>query len=177
MQATLPARASTGRRRVHLVAVALGITEAAGFKPFAIGDVQPDAGFIHVFNEPALQLLAQELDTITDFTRYLTRRERIIRSGHLAPIAGEHELLANYLLSGGPDEEHDFRRPGGGEWKDGDKLDIPAGTYAALAARPGFKARKAADKVSYSWDNLLGQFTDSIVKGEAKTHSEKNRNP
>ena len=28
-------------------------TGAEGFKPFAIGDVQPDGGFIHVFNEPA----------------------------------------------------------------------------------------------------------------------------
>ena len=118
------------RRRVHLIAVALGASEAcaeyrnalpvyfaidpslkgddhinsgaAAFNPFAIGDVQPDGDFIHVFNEPALELLAPEPDTVTDFTRYLTRRERIIRSGHLGPVAGEHDLLAHYLLSGGP---------------------------------------------------------------------------
>lgn len=184
------------RRRVHFIAVALGASEACaeyrkeapsyfaidpglqgddhintgadGFKPFAIGDVQPDGGFIHVFNEPALELLARELDTVTDFTRYLTRRERIIRSGHLAPVTGEHDLLAHYLLSGGPDEEHDFRRPGGGEWQEGEKLDIPAGTYSALAAQRGYKARKEADKVSYKWDRLLGLFTNSILKGEAE---------
>ena len=184
------------RRRVHLIAVALGASEACaeyrkqapgyfaidpalkgddhtntgadGFKPFAIGDVQPDGGFIHIFNEPALELLARELDTVTDFTRYLTRRERIIRSGHLSPVAGEHDLLAQYLISGGPDEEHDFRRPGGGEWRQGEKLEIQAGTYAALAAQPGCSARKEADKVSYKWDMLLGLFTDSILKGEAE---------
>jgi hypothetical protein len=183
-------------RRLHLIAVALGASEACakyrkeppgyfaidpsfrgddhvnsgatGLKPFAIGDVQPNGGFIHVFNEPALELLARELDTVTDFTRYLTRRERIIRSGHLAPVAGEHDLLAHYLLSGGPDEEHDFGRPHGGEWQEGEKLDIPAGTYAALAAQPGYKSRKEADKVSYKWDMLLGLFTDSILKGEAE---------
>ena len=184
------------RRRVHLIAVALGASEACaeyhkefagrfaidpglkgndhintgvdGFKPFVIGDVQPDGRFIHVFNEPALELLARELDTVTDFTRYLTRRERIIRSGHLSPVAGEHDLLARYLISGGPDEEHDFSRPGGGEWQDGEKLKIPAGTYAALAAQPSYKARKEADKVSYKWDKLLGLFTDLILKGEAE---------
>jgi|SRR5579871_1285738 len=184
------------RRRVHLIAVALGASEAcaeyrketpgyfeidpslkgedhtnsgaSGFRPFAIGDVQPEGGFIHVFNEPALELLARELDTVTDFTRYLTRRERIIRSGHLGPVAGERDLLARYLLSGGPDEEHGFRRPGGGEWQEGEKLDIPAGTYAALAAQPGYKARQQADQVSYKWDTLLGLFTDSILKGEAE---------
>ena len=48
------------------------------------------------------------------------------------------------------------------------KLDIPAGTYAALAAQPSYKARKEADKVSYKWDMLLGLFTDSILKGEAE---------
>ena len=184
------------RRRIHLIAVALGASEACaehreetpgyfttdaalkgddhvnsgadGFKPFAIGDVQPDGGFIHVFNEPALELLARELDTVTDFTRYLTRRERIIRSGRLSPVAGEHDLLARYLISGGPDEEHDFRRPGGGEWQEGEKLDIPAGTHGALAAQPGYKARQEADKVSYKWDMLLGLFTDAILKGEAE---------
>jgi hypothetical protein len=190
---TLP---PTERRRVHLIAVALGASEACaeyrkespgyfaidpalkgddhtntgaeGFKPFAIGDVQPDGGFIHLFNEPALELLTRELDTVTDFTRYLTRRERIIRSGHLSPVAGEHDLLAQYLISAGPDEEHDFRRPGGGEWQEGERLEIPAGTYAALAAQPGYKARKEADKVSYEWDALIGLFTASILKGEAE---------
>jgi hypothetical protein len=186
----------TERRRLHLIAVALGASDACaeyrkeapgyfaidpnlkgddhtnagaeGFKPFAIGDVRPDGGFVHVFNEPALELLAGELDTVTDFTRYLTRRERIIRSGHLQPVEGEHELLAQYLISGGPDEEHDFRRPGGGEWQKGEKLEIPAGTYAALAAQPGYEARKEADKASYKWDMLLGLFTDSVLKGEAE---------
>jgi hypothetical protein len=55
-------------------------TTSQGFMPFAIGDVQPQGAFIHVFDEPALEL---KLDTVTDFTRYLIRRERIMRSGHL----------------------------------------------------------------------------------------------
>jgi hypothetical protein len=58
-------------------------TTSQGFMPFAIGDVQPQGAFIHVFDEPALELLARKLDTVTDFTRYLIRRERIMRSGHL----------------------------------------------------------------------------------------------
>jgi hypothetical protein len=184
------------RRRVHHIAVALGASEACanyykedpgyfpidpslkgvrhadptaeGFMPFAIGDVQPDGAFIHVFNEPALELLTRELDTVTDFARYLTRRERIMRSGHLLSFAGEHDLIGQYLLSGGPDEEHDFTRPGGGEWQAGEMLLIPGGTYAALAAQPGYEARKEADKVSYAWDDLLGKFTASILADEAK---------
>ena len=35
---------------------------------------------MRVLNQPALELLARELDTVTDFTRYLTRRERMVVS-------------------------------------------------------------------------------------------------
>ena len=63
--------------------------------------------------------------------------------------------------------DHDFKRKGGGDWQEGENLDIPAGTYAALVALPAYKAR-AADQVSYKWDALLGLFTDSILKGEAE---------
>jgi hypothetical protein len=180
------------RRRMHHIAVALGASEACGnyynkspgyfpidsglkgaehtdgFRPFAIGDVQPQGAFVHVFNEPALQLLARELDTVTDFTRYLACREGIMRSGRLLPVAGEHDLLAHYLLSGGPDEEHHFRRPAGGEWRPGEILRIPGGTYMSLARQPGYKARKEADQAAYAWDNLIGQFTASILAGEAQ---------
>jgi hypothetical protein len=131
-------------------------------------DIDDADGLERRQRETALELLARELDTVTDFTRYLTRRERIIRSSRLLPIAGEHDLLGRYLVSGGPDEEHDFTRPGGGEWREGEKLKISAGTYAALVAQPGYKARKEADKVSYEWDALLGLFTASILEGEAE---------
>ena len=39
-----------------------------------------------------------------------------------------------------------------------EKLEIPTGTYAALAAQPSYRARKEADKVSYTWDRLLDLF-------------------
>lgn len=184
------------RRRVHHIAVALGASEACAahykksrgyfpitpnlkgkghvdsasesWKPFAIGDVQPDGAFIHVFGEPALELLANELDTVTDFARYLGRREHIMRSGQLLPVAGEDDLLGFYLLSGGPDKEHDFSRPDGKALRQEEKLQIPSGTYDGLAAQSAFKARKEADIVSYVWDRLLGQFTASILAGEAE---------
>jgi hypothetical protein len=52
--------------------------------------------------------------------------------------------------------------------REAEKLEIPTGTYAALAAQPSYRARKEADKVSYTWDRLLDLFTDSILKGEAE---------
>lgn len=112
--------------------------------------------------------MARELDTVTDFTRYLARREGIMRSGRLLPVAAEDDLLGHYLLSGGPNEEHHFGRPGGGEWQKGEVLRIPSGTYKGLAAKPAYQARKEADQVSYTWDNLIELFTAAILAGEAR---------
>jgi hypothetical protein len=130
------------RRRVHGIVVALGATKvcathykcsdgsfliapdlkgtdhtdpsAAGYACFGIGDVRPNGSFIHVFNDQALDLLMNELDTVTDFVQYLLCREQIIRSGILMPVSGEHELLGYYLLSSGPEREHGFFKPGAG---------------------------------------------------------------
>jgi hypothetical protein len=41
----------------------------------------------------------------------------------------------------------------------------------------GYKARKEAEKVSYPWDNLLSQFTTSILASEAKARWDKSHQP
>ena len=47
--------------------------------PLTIGDVDPDGPFIHVLDDATLDILLGELDTITDFTSYLTKKEAFIR--------------------------------------------------------------------------------------------------
>jgi hypothetical protein len=186
-----------GRRRVHGILVALGATDACaahyqcddgsfviapdlkgadhkevaagGFIPFGIGDVAPDGSFVHVFDGNALDLVFRELDTVTDFTRYLTRRAAIVRSGILMPVPGEPDLLAVYLVSSRPDRDHGFYKPDGGEWKDGDRLAIAAGTFSGLAARPAYIAKKKADQISYVWDSEIDLFVKDILSGDAVT--------
>ncbi|WP_291864774.1 hypothetical protein [Bradyrhizobium sp.] len=181
------------RRRVHGVIVALGAREACAaqypgstgsflvtpdlkgpqhldpaspsFLPFGIGDVRPEGSFIHVFDDRALDLVMSELDTLIDFTEYLTRRERIIRSGHLLPVTGEEELLGYYMTLERPDETHDFVKPDGGEWQEGERLLIPEGTFAGLANHRSYKAKKQADEISYVWDRLIEQFSNNILAG------------
>jgi hypothetical protein len=184
---------SAESRRVHGIIVALGATKAcaahykcsdgsflivpdlkgaghtdpsaAGYAHFGIGDVRPDGSFIHVFNDQALDLLMNELDTLTDFVQYLLCREQIIRSGILMPVSGEHELLGQYLLSAGPEKEHGFFRPDGGSWKQGERLLIPGGTFIGLAQHPGYLAKKKADLISYAWDRMIEQFSSNILAG------------
>lgn len=184
---------SPSKRRVHGIIVALGARDAcakhygtddgsflitpdlkgpahtnaaaSGFLPFGIGDVRPDGSFVHVFDDKSLDLVLSELDTVIDFTEYLTRRENIIRSGRLMPVNGEHDLLGYYLLSEGTDGTHDFIRPGGGAWQKGEHLLIPEGTFATLAQQPGYQAKRKADEISYAWDRLIQQFSGNILAG------------
>src|SRR5262249_39825600 len=93
------------RRKIHGIVVALGAGKASiehfsgglgslaivpdikGEKhwadestPLTIGDVSPDGPFIHVLDDTTLDALMRELDTITDFTSYLSKKEAFIRS-------------------------------------------------------------------------------------------------
>jgi hypothetical protein len=130
---------------------------------FGIGDVSPEGSFIQVFDDLALDLLMMELDTVSDFTRYLTGRERIIRSGQLLSAPGEEDLVGYYLQSEGPNNEHDFIKPGGEACKDGDYFAISEGMYAQLIQRPEYHAKRGADEISYIWDRLIEEFTGNIL--------------
>ena len=181
------------RRRVHGIIVALGANLACanhfpgssgtfvifptlkgsehknpgaeGLMPFAIGDVSPDGSFIHVFDDQALDIVMYELDTVSDFTNYLIKREDAIRSEKLAWAPGEEDLLAYYLTSGSEDREHDFVKPSGKPFKENDRLVIEEGSYASLIRRPAYLRKKQADEISYVWDRLIESFTGNILAG------------
>ncbi len=180
------------RRRVHGICVALGAEKAAStyfqdpdgtfiifphlkgdnhvnfsavdHRPFAIGDVDPAGPFVHVFNQLTLSLVMSELDTITDFTAYLTAREELIRSGKLMFSPSEMEMLANYVQTM-RDGRHAFPRP--------EDLGAPAdvtlafsqGEYAALVISPEYRRRQEANLESYAWDRTIRLFTENVLQG------------
>lgn len=56
----------------------------------------PMGRLLHVLDETSLDIAMHELDTITDFTAYLKKKEAFIRAGRLAKVEGEENL--NRLL-------------------------------------------------------------------------------
>lgn len=140
-------------------------TDRPDFQPFTIGDVNPDGSFVHVFDDQALDLVMQELDTVADFKRYLVCRERIIRSGQLIVAPGEEELLGCYLLSSDKDGDHDFVQPDGKPIKADTHFGISEGMYENLIHRREYIAKKDADRPSYAWDRLIEKFTKNILRG------------
>jgi hypothetical protein len=179
------------RRRVHAIVVALGAGDACreffnegigslmvspdikgddhikeeGVQPFSIGDIDPSSSFVHVFDDATLNIVMTEMNTITDFTEYLTKKESLIRSGHLIGASGEEDLIAYYMTHMNAAQEHDFTKPDGLPWMDNEAFVIGEDHYSSLLNNPQYLAKKQADNDSFIWDRLIEAFTDNMLAG------------
>jgi hypothetical protein len=136
--------------RVHRVAVALG---GEGQTPIYFGDF--GKGFIHVFDETTLQIVMRELDTISDFVKYLTDKENLYHSGGytLFTTGREEDLLAYYLHHGRV-------------FSDNTVIVVKDGIWDEFSMRREYLAKKAADEVSYSWDELIEIIGNDLQDGK-----------
>ncbi len=184
----------TAQRRVHSICIASGGEQAASsyfddpdgtfmivphlrgkdhvdftlpnHRAFCIGDVDPWGPFVHVFNMATLDIVMSELDTITDFTRYLNARADLIRSRKLSFSPSEAELVANYLLMMGPNGEHRFPMisdVNGGNPDEDTTIAFVQGEYAYLVRSPEYQRRRMANRISYEWDRLIGLFAHGVL--------------
>lgn len=133
-------------------------------EPFVIGDIDPNDSFVHVFNETALDVVLAELDTISDFTKYLTKKTAFIRSGQLAKVDGEENLLAYYAIRVNDDGDHDFVVENGVS-----PLCIDRYQYARFVQSAQYRTKKRADEISYLWDRLIEAFTNHMIDGTSIT--------
>lgn len=121
--------------------------------------------FVHVFDEVSLDIVMNELDTISDFTEYLDKRAAFIRSGRLEGAHGEEDLLAYYAVRVNELGEHDFAPPEGHTWDDLKSVLIGSGNWAKYVCNPQYLAKREADKISYAWDGLIEAFTNHLLGG------------
>lgn len=175
---------SADRMRVHRIAVARGAGDAcrAHFgggtgslvldstlvgaddevsdgpcSPFAVGHIDPEQGFVHVFDDATLDTVLGALDTVADFTAYLTRKERLLtQRAVFAP--GEEDLLAFYLSDVGDDGRNDFVVP-----DEVAAVALEEGRWARFQEHPQRLAQLRADEVSYLWDDLIDRFARHIL--------------
>jgi hypothetical protein len=129
-------------------------------RPFMIGNVDPEGGFVHVFDDTTLDIVMKTLDTITDFTAYLTKKERLIVSGTPVVAAGEEELLALYLKRRNRNGEHDFMLPG-----NYDLVHLDDGFWDRFQNSPERRAQIERNRVSYFWDKLIEKFLHHAMTG------------
>ncbi len=161
------------RRRFHGIAVALGAEEAGRkyygghdgsfiiapaikgeahapkdstpCRPFHIGDVDPDGPFVHVFDQSGLDLIMAELDTVSDFVRYLIHRADAIRSETIIAAENEADLLAFYLLN---EDQQGRYVSSAKDAVSGTACVIEGGLYNDLQSRPEYQAKMRANEIS-----------------------------
>lgn len=132
--------------------------------PFVVGDLDPTRGFVHVFDDTTLDVVLNSLDTVADFTAYLIRKEDLLRSGKVVVIAGEEELLARYQMNLDEDGGHGFDIP-----DDVNGFVLDEGHWLEFENSDQYKARVAANEISYAWDRLIETFNTHIIEGRYYT--------
>ncbi|GAB5605771.1 hypothetical protein [Sideroxyarcus sp. TK5] len=177
------------KQRIHLIAVARGASEHATAywgggssgslfidtelvqrdhysAPFRIGWTLPSRRIVHVFDETTLDIVLQELDTISDFVNYLTKKQEVFStSGVDLIVPGEEELLATYLTRYDPvSNQHHFP-----EAPPGSLIALREGGWTKLVSSKEYRKRIKENEISYLWDNLIEFQNEHIISGTAST--------
>ncbi len=122
--------------------------------PFLVGDLNKNKTFIHILTETTLDILLGTLDTISDFTSYLEKKEKFIRRMETVSYAGEEELLALYLMDINDKGEHDFILD-----DEYNAFVLEEGYWEDFCKSPQRQEQIKQNEISYSWDNLIERFS------------------
>ncbi len=128
-------------KQVYLISALLGKGEAF-FSPME----NFNGRLVHVFSKESVEIILNELDTISDFIDYLRIRQELFeQKKSVVVLGGEKELLAFYLMN-----NRSFNRLLGAT-----NLVIDEGSWEELQKKPEYKAKKREDEISYCWDNMI----------------------
>ncbi len=152
---------------IHLISVFFGDN------PGMITSREKSKGYlIHTFTKRFTEIILNELDTITDFRRYLRDREQLSATGtSLIVIGGEEEILAYYLKN-----NRCFDK-----FKNRDAVLLEEGIWKGLKKHPKYQAKKKADQVSYLWDGIIDRAHEGdsaqyeLIARELARHDRLNR--
>lgn len=129
-------------------------------RPFTIGQIDPRRGYVHVFDDTTLEIVMNTLDTISDFTAYLMKKETLLTHAPSVAATGEEELLAFYLKNMNHAGEHDFVIKG-----NYDRVYLPEGLWEDFTGSPERRAQIEHNKISYLWDRLIEKFAYHAMTG------------
>lgn len=129
-------------REIYLISVLLGPGE-----PYAPLVYQAGGIPVHAFDEEFTEIALQELDTVSDFVRYLRSKEAALAElDALFVVGGEKELLGLYLSEGRSLCKLTEAR----------RAYICGDYWRALRRRPEYIAKCAEDRISYYiWDRII----------------------
>ena len=129
---------------------------------------------VHVLDSHNLPIVLRELDTVHDFATYLDAKLDAINKFDTLTYCGEEDLLAHYLINfdrtsqehfiGSREQEINSVMIGEGEWYDFEKSKV-------------FHNTKAADQISYMWDELIQRTCRNYLAGTLGGNADLLRTP
>ncbi|MCL6218635.1 hypothetical protein [Zunongwangia pacifica] len=135
-------------RTIYRIAIAFGSDYDF---PLPMG--MNNKGFVHIFDEQSTATIISELDTITDFTRYLTAKEKFLSSNHML-LPEETDFFALYIQTGLEfDYPVDSIAGSGGLWE----------SYIKSEDYSDWRKRIAP---SFIWDYMINQLHAYHIKDE-----------
>lgn len=134
--------------------------------PFFVGDLFPEKTYVHVLDEITLDLLLEELNTVSDFVDYLEEKERAIREGEILQAAGEEELLAHYFRGRSKlNTSGKMIHPTGDLQKDG-PVSLSEGLWSEYVSEIEYFLYSKFTRSSAIWDQLIARFSFHILEGK-----------
>lgn len=139
-------------RDIYLLAVLLG----EGEDVFAFVEYINNYT-IHVFTRDFLQIILNELDTVTDFVNYLRAKETLISENkRFIIMGGEEELLALYLMNNRSFDS----------LKSGTHIMVDQGIWKDFSHSQRYKDKKKQDEISYGWDGIINVIHETSPEYE-----------
>lgn len=136
-------------------------TSSVKYQPFSIGQLDPFKGYVHVLDDYTVKTLLEELDTVSDFVRYLKKKEDHILLGTLDFAAGEEEVLCWYLKNSNRNNKIVTAV------KAGEKINIQSGCWQAWRGHDLYVKKKVLDEPSHQvWDELINLFSYHAVSNK-----------
>lgn len=123
---------------------------------------------IHIFDTFNLEIILKELDTVYDFSEYLSEKEKALKHYESITYCGEEDLLANYFQNFDAVKQKHFV---GVIDEKATSIMISEGGWNSFENSALYKRRKEANKTSEMWDNLLQYTTQNALDQTLKGNS------
>ena len=117
---------------------------------------------VHVLDTSNLEIVLKELDTVADFTNYLSAKEQIIKKFNSVFYIGEEDLLAHYLANYNKiTGRYEIDKTS----QDTEIVFIKEGQWIRFSTSKEYKWKCEANSVSVFWDRMLKKSGQNTLEG------------
>lgn len=119
-----------------------------GDSPFHLRSINVKGQFVHTFTRKFTEIILNELDTISDFTKYLKDVEGFHKKSKSIIVGGGEEELLGYYIKHNRNFDEILKHPVNG-------LYVEKGNWEDLIGRKEYEAKQRENRISYCWDYLI----------------------